>query len=89
MAEQHDGGVEPGAASTGPDRRQFMQQAGAVGAGIALAGALAADAPAPLEMTNTGPDQIPRKPFGKTGESVSIIGLGGYSLGSAPSLGGS
>jgi aryl-alcohol dehydrogenase-like predicted oxidoreductase len=63
-----------------------MQQAGTVGAGIALAGSLAADVPAPLEMTNTGPDQIPRKPFGKTGESVSIIGLGGYSLGSAPSL---
>ena len=37
-------------------------------------------------MTNTGPGQIPKKPLGKTGEHVSIIGLGGSSLGDASSL---
>ena len=39
-----------------------------------------------LDLTNTGSDQIPRKPFGRTSERLSVIGLGGYSLGSAPSL---
>lgn len=42
--------------------------------------------PAPLPMTNTGPGQIPQKPLGKTGVNVSIIGIGGSSLGDASSL---
>ena len=46
----------------------------------------AAAAAPPLAMTNTGPDQIPRKPLGSTGEQVSIIGLGGYHLGTLRSL---
>jgi aryl-alcohol dehydrogenase-like predicted oxidoreductase len=37
-------------------------------------------------LSNVGPDKIPRKPFGRTRENVSIIGIGGYSLGDAPSL---
>jgi aryl-alcohol dehydrogenase-like predicted oxidoreductase len=70
-----------------PDRRDFLQTAGLVGAGLALsASLLPADEPPALELTTTGPDQIPRKPFGKTKERVSVIGLGGYSLGSAPTL---
>jgi predicted aldo/keto reductase-like oxidoreductase len=40
----------------------------------------------PLEMTNDGPDQIPRRPLGRTGEQVSIIGLGGYHLGTMGSV---
>ena len=40
---------------------------------------------APLPMNNTGQDQIPQKPFGSTGVNVSIIGIGGYTLGEAPS----
>ena len=40
---------------------------------------------APLPMTNTGPGQIPQKPLGKTGVSVSIIGIGGFTLGQAKS----
>ena len=43
-------------------------------------------APAPLPMTNVGPGLIPRKPLGKTGENVSVIGIGGSSLGDASSL---
>src|SRR5947209_755766 len=75
------------AASDGPDRRDFLQTAGLVGAGLALSGSLLrAEPPRQLELSNTGPDKIPRKPFGKTAERVSVIGLGGYSLGSAPSL---
>jgi aryl-alcohol dehydrogenase-like predicted oxidoreductase len=71
----------------GPGRRDFLQAAGLVGAGLALREVLpAANLPAQLALSNTGPDQIPRKPFGRTAETVSVIGIGGYSLGSAPSL---
>jgi predicted aldo/keto reductase-like oxidoreductase len=70
-------------------RRRFLQT------GLAAAGAIVAEpvlhsaalaALAPLEMIDTGPDGIPRKPLGKTGEQVSIIGLGGYHLGTMESL---
>jgi predicted aldo/keto reductase-like oxidoreductase len=73
---------------TGPDRRGFLQAAGLIGAGLALSESLlGADEPIPqLQLTNTGPDKIPRKPFGRTGEHVSVIGIGGYSLADAPSL---
>jgi aryl-alcohol dehydrogenase-like predicted oxidoreductase len=68
--------------NNGPDRRDFLQ-AGLVGAGTMLtAPLLAAD---PLDLSDGGPDKIPRKPFGKTKERLSVIGLGGYSLGSSPS----
>ena len=40
----------------------------------------------PLEMSNTGPDQIPLKPLGRTGERVSILGLGGYHLGTVATV---
>lgn len=70
-----------------PDRRKFLG-AGLASAGLAVAAASlpAGETLAPLPMTNTGPDQIPRKPLGRTKERVSIIGLGGYSLADAPSL---
>jgi aryl-alcohol dehydrogenase-like predicted oxidoreductase len=75
--------------SQGPDRRDFLS-AGLLGAGLVLCGAAAPPQEKKeamqLELTNTGADKIPRKPFGRTKETVSIIGLGGYSLGSAPSL---
>ena len=70
----------------GPDRRDFLQTAGLVGAGLALSGVLARGPSGRrrLELSNTGPDRIPRKPFGKTKETVSVIGIGGYSLGRRP-----
>src|SRR5437016_3755083 len=69
-------------------RRDFLQTAGMIGAGVALADTLlaSADTPQRLELTNIGPDKIPQKPFGRTKERLSIIGIGGYSLGDAPSL---
>jgi aryl-alcohol dehydrogenase-like predicted oxidoreductase len=71
----------------GPDRREFLRSAGLLGASLALSRTLLRAEPSPrLELTNTGPDQIPRKAFGRTADRLSIIGLGGYSLGSAPSL---
>jgi aryl-alcohol dehydrogenase-like predicted oxidoreductase len=39
-----------------------------------------------LEIIDAGRGQVPRKPFGRTRETVSILGIGGYHLGSAPSL---
>ncbi len=37
------------------------------------------------QMTNSSSEQIPHRPLGKTGERVSIIGLGGYHLGTVQS----
>jgi predicted aldo/keto reductase-like oxidoreductase len=68
-------------------RRDFLQTAGLVGAGLAFSESwLQAEPQSRLELSNTGPDRIPHKPFGRTKETVSVIGIGGYSLGSAPSL---
>jgi aryl-alcohol dehydrogenase-like predicted oxidoreductase len=70
-----------------PDRRDFLQTAGLVGAGLALSESLlGGEGPLQLTLSNTGPNRIPRKPFGRTGETLSVIGIGGYSLGDAPSL---
>jgi uncharacterized protein len=73
---------ESAAGAEGVDRREFLGQAGLAGATV-LAGAVAWSAP--IELSDTGPDRIPKKPFGKTQEKLSIIGLGGYTLGQAPS----
>ena len=40
----------------------------------------------PLPMTRTGSNEIPLKPLGKTGVSVSILGMGGHHLGDAESV---
>lgn len=70
-----------------PNRRGFLQSAGLIGAGLLFStAATAQERPMQLELSNTGADKIPHKPFGRTKETVSVIGLGGYSLGSAPSL---
>jgi uncharacterized protein len=63
-------------------RRQFLGQSAAV-AGAAAGQALAQSPP---ELTNTGPGQIPRRRFGRHDDQVSIMGIGGYSLATAPSL---
>ncbi len=56
--------------SENPNRREFLQ-AGAGLAAVGLAGAAAAD------QKNAG--GVPLRPLGKTGEMVSLIGLGGFS----------
>jgi aryl-alcohol dehydrogenase-like predicted oxidoreductase len=70
------------------ERRNFIQ------AGLASAAAVlgtsvlrsqVASAAVPSQMTNSGADQIPRRPLGKTDEQVSIIGVGGYHLGTVQS----
>src|ERR1700751_1650387 len=66
------------------ERRCFIQ-ASLASAGTVLAASVLpsqiARASLPPQMTNTGANQIPRRPLGKTGEQVSIIGVGGYHLG--------
>ncbi len=62
-------------------RREFLGRAGLAGA-VALAGTVAGAAP--IGLSDTGPDRIPKKPFGNTRENVSIIGIGGFSLADAP-----
>ena len=70
------------------ERRCFIQ-AGLASAGTVLAASAlpsqVASAALPPQMTSNGADQIPRRPLGKTGEQVSIIGLGGYHLGTVQS----
>src|ERR1700735_2099399 len=70
------------------ERRTFIQT------GLASAGALLAtsvlpsqivSAAVPPQMMNSAADQIPRRPLGKTGERVSMIGFGGYHLGTGQS----
>src|SRR5260370_35568565 len=65
------------------ERRCFIQ-AGLASAGTVLATSVLpspiVSAAVPSQMTNSGADQIPRRPLGKTDEQVSIIGVGGYQL---------
>ena len=72
-----------------PDRRRLLKAGlGAAGA-IAAGGSLAQGAgvsPVALAMTGTRPDDIPRRPLGRTGEHVSILGMGGYHLGTVATV---
>src|ERR1700757_866453 len=81
-------GNEPSKANSEIERRSFIQAGLVSGATVLAASVLPsqiAAAPVPPQMTNTGADQIPRRPLGKTGEQVSIIGVGGYHLGTVQS----
>ncbi|MDB4967479.1 MAG: aldo/keto reductase [Myxococcales bacterium] len=69
----------------GATRREFLQQAAAVGATLAIAGGSALGREDPLPLIDPGGGRIPRKPLGTTGQNLSILGIGGYSLGQAPS----
>src|SRR5205085_8475587 len=65
-------------ASEGPDRRDFLQ------AGIAvttLGAALAATG-----EPDQGKEEVPRRQFGRSKDRVSALGLGGHTLGLAPTL---
>src|ERR1700739_4595518 len=70
------------------ERRCFLQ-AGLASAGTVLATSVLrgpiASAAVPPQVPNNVADQIPHRPLGKTGEQVSIIGLGGYHLGTVQS----
>jgi aryl-alcohol dehydrogenase-like predicted oxidoreductase len=59
------------------NRREFLK---AAAAGLALAGL----DPAVLSAQQDSPEGIPTRPLGKTGQRVSIVGLGGWHIGSVP-----
>ncbi|HTZ95988.1 MAG TPA: aldo/keto reductase [Terriglobales bacterium] len=69
-------------------RRSFVQaglaSAGTVLASSVLSSQIASAAHTP-QISNNSADQIPCRPLGKTGVQVSIIGLGGYHLGTVSS----
>lgn len=87
MADQHRQNEQPPATAE-IERRSFIQ-AGLASAGTVLVSSVlhcqTASAAVPPQMTDNGADQIPRRPLGKTVEQVSIIGLGGYHLGTVQS----
>ncbi len=70
------------------DRRQFIGAAGVVGAGAALG---RGSSPAPPETSaepadKPGASEIPQRPLGRTGATVSALGLGGHHLGDLPTV---
>ena len=70
------------------ERRSFLQAGLASGATVLAASVFPSQTVSASllpQMTNNGADQIPRRPLGKTGEPVSIIGVGGYHLGTVQS----
>jgi uncharacterized protein len=82
---------------SGMDRRKFIGTAGALGAGMVLAGTRAlgvagegttvteeqaADAAVQGPQLIESPGGMPRRKFGKDGPEVSILCLGGYHIGS-------
>jgi aryl-alcohol dehydrogenase-like predicted oxidoreductase len=71
-----------------PGRRRVLK-AGLASAGALLSSSLVSNAIGanlpPAEMTQTASGAIPRKRLGKTGVEVSIIGIGGFHLGTIDS----
>jgi aryl-alcohol dehydrogenase-like predicted oxidoreductase len=71
-------------ASLATDRREFLAQAATVAAGATvLAGAAGTVSAAQSSHART--ERLPMRAFGKLGEHVSILGLGGYTLGQSAS----
>ncbi|MCX6895751.1 MAG: aldo/keto reductase [Verrucomicrobia bacterium] len=60
-------------------RREFLKRAAVAAAGVALQPYLPAAGTNP-PATTPHPGGIPRRPLGRTGEMVSLIGLGGHTL---------
>lgn len=72
--------------SDGTNRREFLQIAGGLAIATTLGGSAEGSAgsePLPIHAMPNG--QIARKPLGSTGQMVSIIGVGGYTLADAAS----
>jgi uncharacterized protein len=75
------------AGTSATDRREFLAQAAAVAGATVLAGAAGSPSTAAPSSTgpNTGSNPIPQRAFGKASDKVSILGLGGYTLGQSAS----
>jgi aryl-alcohol dehydrogenase-like predicted oxidoreductase len=64
--------------SSGPDRRRFLQ------AGLLGGASLAAGATPMAQAAAVGLEEIPRRKFGRHADEISILGIGGFHLGQAP-----
>jgi len=65
--------------SRAPSRRELLRFAGALGIGSALAASSCTRATAGGVASPSGaPSQVPTRPFGRSGEHVSALALGGY-----------
>src|SRR3982751_170124 len=62
----------------GQSRRQFLAGAGIFAAGNPVN--------ASEEFQTGGPSEIPRRPFGRSGEMISALGVGGHHLGDIESV---
>lgn len=67
----------------GTDRRRFLKNLSVVGAAIAAKGLLPAPALGQEDRPPVSTGLVPRRPFGRTGVQVSILGVGGYTMGEA------
>jgi uncharacterized protein len=94
---QEDTGSTPGLPAA-VSRRRLLATAGTLGVSLSVEAqarssraaprASAGSAPtlAPLATSHTGPGQIPHKPLGRTGVTVSALGMGGHHLGDPQSV---
>ena len=62
---------------TGFSRRDFLKTAGVAGIGTVLSPVDSLATISEQFAQNTGDGLVPKRPFGKTGENVPILGLGG------------
>jgi aryl-alcohol dehydrogenase-like predicted oxidoreductase len=67
-------------ASLATDRREFLAQAATVAAGATVLAGTAGSVSA-AQSSHATTERLPMRAFGKSGERVSILGLGGYTLG--------
>jgi aryl-alcohol dehydrogenase-like predicted oxidoreductase len=67
-----------------PARRTFMSAMGTLGTAVAFGAHGRVDAGG--EQTGRGAGEIPRRPLGRTGIQVSVLGVGGHHLGDLPTL---
>ena len=66
-----------------PTRRSFMQDAALLGAGLSAISAAEAKSQQGASMANPATGSIPRRRLGTSDIEVSIIGMGGFHIGSA------
>jgi uncharacterized protein len=69
--------------SSATDRREFLTHAAAAGGATVLAATIGT--PSIAQSNDVQHEPIPKRAFAKTDERVSILGLGGYTLGQAES----
>ena len=66
-------------------RRKFIKDVAATAAGVALTQTLPAVDQTDTAASSTRTGNVPHRKLGATGESVSIIGVGGHTMASARS----